>query len=37
MGRSSVMPARGDKLTGTEMEDLLAYLHSILDVQPQPE
>jgi len=34
MGHSSVMPAWGDKLTGTEIEDLLAYLHTILDAHP---
>ena len=31
MGRSSVMPAWGEKLTATEIEDLLAYLHTIVD------
>jgi mono/diheme cytochrome c family protein len=34
MGHFSVMPAWGDKLTGTEIEDLLAYLHTILDARP---
>jgi cytochrome c oxidase cbb3-type subunit 3 len=34
MGRSSVMPSWSDKLTGTEIEDLLLYLRTILEIHP---